>query len=167
MGEQNLVDPRSESPLACSRRAFFPALLREATVTLGMLRGGQGGRLSELSSLPDEKLALLKPIVNPDYETLVQEDSVWGRHKSTGATLRLFGLQERESLLVFNMFDGKHTLGQIGKRLAQDIDWDEARGFARARDLFLFAANRLVCVPQDPPLSLEIDLDRSEGQDDP
>jgi hypothetical protein len=132
-----------------------------------MLRGGQGGRLSELGSLPDEKLALLKPIVNPAYEILVEEDCVWGRYKSTGAVIRLFGLEERESLLAFNMFDGKHSLDQIGKRLAQEMDWDEARGFAHARDLFLFAANYLVCVPQGPPLSMEIDLDRAEEQDGP
>lgn len=167
MGEQDTGYARDNAPPRCSRRAFFPALLREATVTLGMLRGWQGGRLSELGSLPDQKLALLKPIVNPDYEIVVEEDCVWGRYRSTGATIRLFDLEERASLLAFNMIDGKHSLGQIGRHLALEMGWAEARGFAYARDLFLFAASRLVCVPKNPPLSLEIDPDRAEGQDGP
>jgi hypothetical protein len=164
LGEQDQEYRRSEAPLSCSRRAFFPALLREATVTLGMLRGGQGGRLSELGNLPEQKLALLKPIVNPAYEILVEEDSVWGRYKSTGATIKLFDLEERESLLAFNMFDGKHNLGQIGRQLAQEMGWPEAAGFVYAKDLFIFAAGYLICVPKDPPLSLDTDLDGSEGQ---
>ena len=163
MKEQDQLRPRRDAPLACSRRAFFPALLREATVTLGMLRGGQGGRLSELGSLPDEQLARLKPILNPAYEIQVEEDSVWGRHKDTGTTLRLFGLEERESLLVFNLFDGRHSLGQIGKQLAQEMGWEEVRGFLQARDLFLSVASRLVFVPKEPPLSMEIDLEGGQG----
>jgi hypothetical protein len=165
MGKQNLVHPRHHSTLACSRRAFLPALLREAAVTLGMLRGGQGGRLSELGDLPDEQLAQLKPILNPAYEILVEEDCVWGRYKDTGTVVKLFGLEAKENLLAFNLFDGKHSLGQIGKRLAQEMGWDEVRGFLQARDLFLFSASRLVFVPNDPPLSMEIDLDRAQEQD--
>jgi hypothetical protein len=132
-----------------------------------MLRGGQGGRLSELGSLPDEQLAQLKPILNPAYEILVEENGVWGRYRDTGALIRLFGLEEKKNLLAFNMFNGKHTLGQIGEQLAREMGWDGARGFLQARDLFLFAASWLVFVPKDPPLSLEVDLDGAAGKDDP
>jgi len=42
-------------------------------------------------------------------------------------------------------------LGEIGQAVSQEMDWDEARGFAHARDLFLSLASRQVCIPRDAP----------------
>ncbi len=140
---------------ACTRRQFLPALLQEALVTLGMLRGGQGARLADLGSLPDEQLARLRPVVNPACDIAVDADQVWARYKRTGAAVRLFAIDEAEKLTAFNRFDGEHTLGEVGALLAEEWGWDQAKGFALARDLFLTLVGQGVCLPKDPPLALE------------
>jgi hypothetical protein len=141
--------PRRDLPLTCSRRQFWRVLLQEGFIILGSLKGGQGCRLSELGSLPDDQLAQVRPIVNPDHETFVDQGHIWSKCKKTETALKLFRA-EKDNLVAFNLFDGKHTLGEIGKRLSQEMDWDEARGFAHVRDLFLSLVSRLVCVPRDP-----------------
>jgi len=146
-----MTDARMQPPFACTRRQFLPALLREVLVTLGMLRGGQGARLADLSHLPDEQLAHLRPIVNPACAITVDEDQVWARHKKTGTAVRLFAVEEADKLTAFNRFDGEHTLAEVGALLAEERGWDQAQGFALARDLFLELAGRLVCLPRDPP----------------
>jgi hypothetical protein len=133
----------------------LPALLREALVTVGMMRGGQGARLADLGSLPDEQLARLRPVVNPACDIAVDEDWVWARHKRTGAAVQLFAVDDREKLAAFNHFDGEHTLAEAGALLAEENDRDEAESFALARDLFLTLVGQLVCLPKDPPLPSE------------
>ncbi|MBN1933370.1 MAG: hypothetical protein JW934_01830 [Anaerolineae bacterium] len=134
----------------CSRRDFWPALLDEFRVFYGSVKGGRGGQLSQLRDLPDDQLAQVRPTLNPDYEIFVDQDFVCCRVRETGATRKLFQMK-RESLAAFNQFTGRHTLTEIGAQLAQQMEWDEAAGFAYARDLFLALVDRLVCVPRDPP----------------
>ena len=141
--------PRRDLSFTCSRRRLLPALFQEMVVVLGSLKGGQGCRLSDLGDLPDDRLAQIKPIVNLDHQITVDEGHVCSRSRRTGATLKLFPM-DREHLAAFNLFDGRHSLDEIGQRLSQEMGWDEAAGFAYARDLFLSLARRLVCVPKDP-----------------
>jgi hypothetical protein len=145
--------PRRDLSFTCSRRRLLPALFQEMVVILGSLKGGQGHRLSDLGSLPDDRLAQIKPIRNPDYEIFAHQGHVCSRSKRTQTTLKLFPM-EREYLAAFNLFNGQQNLGEIGQHLSQEIGWDEATGFAFARDLFLSLVRRLVCVPKDP---LELD----------
>jgi len=147
---QNLKQPRRDLSFTCSRRDFWRALLQEFFVIYGSAKGGQGGRLSELGSLPDDQLAQVRPIVNPDCEIFVDQGHVWSRFKKTQATVKLFP-PEKENLMAFNLFNGRHCLGEIGSLLAQEMGWDEVRAFAHVRDLFLSLVGRLVCVPRDPP----------------
>lgn len=137
------------SPFTYNRRQFWRALLQEVFVFSGSVKGGQAHQLSELSSLPDHQLARVKPVVNPEYEIFVDQDHVWSKHKKTEATLRLFPTN-KENLAAFNLFNGMYSLGEIGQQLSQEMNWDEARAFAHARDLFLSLAIHLVCVPRDP-----------------
>jgi hypothetical protein len=141
--------PRRDLAFTCSRRNFWRALLQEVFVISGSFKGRQGCRLSELGSLPDDQLARVRPIVNPDHEIFVDQGHVWSRCKTTEATLKLFPM-EKENLVAFNLFDGRYSLGEIGERLSQEMDWDEARGFVHVRDLFLSLVSRLVCVPANP-----------------
>jgi hypothetical protein len=150
--EPSMDSPQRDLSFSCDRRAFLPALVREAFVTLGMFRGGQGGRLSELEALPDDQLARVTPVVNPAYEILVEEDCVWGKHKRTGTAFRLFSVEERENLITFNLFNGIHSLGEAGRLLSQEMGWEEALGFRHARELFLSLVSHLVCLPKDPPI---------------
>jgi hypothetical protein len=80
----------------------------------------------------------------------VDQGHVCSRSKKTKAVSKLFPAA-RENLVLLDMFDGQHDIGQIGHRLAQEMGWDEARAFAHVRDLFLSLVERAVCVPRDPP----------------
>jgi hypothetical protein len=142
--------PHPDLSFTYSRREFWPALLREAFVLFGTVKGGQSGQLAELGSLPDSQLAQVRPIISPSCEITVDQDYVCARSKKTKAVTRLFPMEE-ETLIIFNYFNGEHTLGAIGTQVAREMCWDEAQGFARARDLFLSLVGRQVCVPRDPP----------------
>ena len=143
--------PSHDPAFSVSRRRFLPALVQEALVTMGMLRGGQGGRLSELGDLPGEQLALVRPVLNPDCEILVEENWLCGRLRGAKTSRRLFSMEEREKLVVFNLFSGQLSLGDIGQRLAEEMDWADARGIAHAKSLFLSLARHGICTPKDPP----------------
>lgn len=133
------------------RRAFLLAMLQELPVLHGTLKGGQGFRLTDLSALPDQQLARIRPIVNPDYVILVQDGAVWARYRHRQEPpIRLFGTDEGEKQRTFNLFDGRHTLGEIGSQLSRALGEDEATAFSRARDLFLALVRHMVCVPRDP-----------------
>jgi hypothetical protein len=119
-------------------------------VTRGILQGKPGGRLSELGSLPDDRLAQVTPVINPEYEIMVDQTDVWSKHKRTGAITKLFPM-EKENLAVFNLFNGSYTLGQVAKNVSQELGWDQAKAFAQVRSLFLDLVSHMVCVPRDPP----------------
>ena len=134
----------------CSRRDLWPALLQELRVLYGSVKGGQGGRLSDLHALSDDQLAHVRPVLNPAYEIYPEEDYICCRLRETTKTRRLFKM-EKENLITFNQFNGQHNLREIGERLSREIGWDEAEGFAYVRYLFLALGDRLVCLPKDPP----------------
>lgn len=149
---QGAEHSRHDLSFTCNRRTFFRALFQEAAVIRGSLKGGQGFRLSELGSLPDDQLAHVEPVVHPHYEIFVDRGDVWARYKLKEQTpLKLFSADEKENLASFNLFDGRHNLGQISSHLAREMGWDEARAFAHVRLLFLSLAQRMVCVPKGPP----------------
>jgi hypothetical protein len=131
-----------------TRRAFFPALVREVRVLGSTLKGDRNPALSELGNLTDEQLAGLMPMILPAFSISVEGERVVGRHKETGVEIDLF-LAEKESVLVLNQFNGKATLREVGGRLARHMGWDDARGFAYVKDLFLFLVGHLVCIPQN------------------
>lgn len=146
-----MVTKPGRLPFACSRRRLLPALVREAFVILDLVRGRPAARLADLGEMPDEELSGLRPIVNPAYEILIEGDAVWGRYRETGQLIHLFSMEDQESLMVFNCFDGRHRLDEASERLVQATGWDESRAFGHARDLFLTLAGNLVCLPKDPP----------------
>ena len=145
-----MTHPRHDLPFTYTRRQFWRALLQEMFVTRGTLQGKPGGRLSELGSLPDDRLAQITPIINPECEIFVDQNHVWSRHKKTGATTKLFPM-ERENLAAFNLFNGSYTLGQVAQSVSQELGWDAAQASAHVRELFLLLVSHMVCVPRDPP----------------
>jgi hypothetical protein len=141
---------RLDKAFACSRRNVWPALLQELRVWYDSIQGQPGGRLAALRDLDDEQLAKIRPMLNPDYEILVEQDVVCCRAKGVTETRPLFRMKQ-ENLTTFNQFIGQRTLAEIGAQLAQQMGWEQAEGFCYARDLFLDLVDRLVCVPRDPP----------------
>lgn len=140
--------PQHELSFACTRRRFFAALLQELLVTRRTLQGVPAFRLSELSHLPNDQLAQVIPIMNPDYEILVEHDHAWGRRKTSPAAQSLF-LITPENLAVFNLFNGRLSLAEISEQAAQELNWDKAHTFTLAADLFLSLVSHLVCLPKN------------------
>ncbi len=137
-----------------SRRSFWRGLVHELAVASGVLKGGKECRLADLDKLPDEQLARLHPQIHPSCRICIREGYVWCEWNS-GNAVRLFPSQQREDLLTLNLCDGQHTLAEIGRLVAYEMGWDEGRGFAYARKLFLSLASRMICVPKEPLASVE------------
>ena len=89
-------------------------------------------------------------MINPGLAIRVDEEQVWGQRQETGEVFELLP-SSRENVLALNLFNGQINLGTAGRRLALQMNWDEARGFAHVRDLFLSLAGRRVCVPRYSP----------------
>ena len=139
-------------PSACivNRRGFFSALVREMVVAAGSSRGKAGYALADLSSLPDEVLSRLVPVVNPAFEIRVESGWLCTHNRNTGVDTRLFELTA-QNVYVFNQFDGCHTLAEIATGLAPTAGWELQDAFAFACDLFLMLAQQYVCMPLNPP----------------
>ena len=73
----------------CSRRNLWPALLQEIRVIYGSIKGGQGGQLSQLRDLDDDRLAKVRPMLNPEYEIVIERDYVCPPY---GVNRRTFGI---------------------------------------------------------------------------
>lgn len=142
---------RDDQPENPARRTFLRAMLQELPVLYGTIKGGQGLRLIDLLDLPDHQMARIRPVVNPDYAIAVKDNAVWAqyRHKQE-MPIRLFGTDEEARLQAFNLFNGEHTLGEIGRQLAQTRGEDETAMFACAKELFLALVRHMVCIPRDP-----------------
>ena len=145
-----MTPPPADLTFPCSRRTFWRALLQEICVTASSLDGRDNVRLSELGTLPDEELARIRPAINPACEISLADGHVCVRHEAAQATRKLFPI-ERANLIAFNWFDGKHEIGEIGRRVAREMGWDEPHAFAHTRELFLSLVAQLVSVPANPP----------------
>lgn len=144
-----MVEKRRGLSFACSRRDFWPALLQEVLVTYKSIKGQPGYRLAELGTLPDEQLAQIKPIINPEYEICVENEYVCCRLQGAQTTRQLFQMN-KANLLTFNLFNGQHNLTEISRCLSEQMGWDQDQGFAFAKAFFTALVERMVCVPQDP-----------------
>lgn len=142
--------PDVERPFTCSRRRFGRALLQELAVMVDAFQGKQIFRLSDLENWSDEELALLKPVIHPDYQILVERNWVCARRRGTDRIQALFP-QDQPNLIVFNGFNGRHSLAEIGRQLSQDMGWEETKAFGHAKELFLHLVRQLVCIPGNVP----------------
>lgn len=142
--------PDVERPFTCSRRSFGRALLQELAVMVDAFQGKQIFRLSDLENWPDEELALLKPVIRPDCQILVERNLVCVRKRGTDRLQELFP-QDQPNLIVFNGFNGRRSLAEIGRQLSREMDWEEARAFDYAKELFLHLVRQLVCIPANAP----------------
>lgn len=141
--------PSEDRPM--SRRTFLRALVQEVPVVHGSLKGKKGCRLMDLATLPDEQLAQIKPVINDDYRIFVDQGQVWAEYKIKAETLlELFAVEDEVTRAIFNRFNGRHTLGEVARQVAEDMAWEEERAFQRARSFFLSLVERMICIPKDP-----------------
>jgi len=131
-----------------NRRAFFRGMLDEGRALGEELCGRPQLKLGDLEDLPDEKLAHVMPMVNPDYEIAIDGGEVTARERKTGAVIRLFPLDSDETA-AFNMFDGMTPLADVARRLAVSLESEEDVAFCRAKRLFISLMKKSVCVPSN------------------
>jgi hypothetical protein len=125
-------------------------LLREARVLSSTLKGGRSFALSELAELPDEQLKALIPLVRPVFDVFVEGERLVARHKEAGSIIEL-GPATREQVMALNLLAAETRLEVAGRRMARQMGWQEERGFAYVKDLFLSLVAHLVCVPLNSP----------------
>ncbi|MGD1992836.1 MAG: hypothetical protein PVI59_06550 [Anaerolineae bacterium] len=150
MNDEKPDNTRSDK-LPMSRRAFFRAFLQEVHVVRGALKGKEGYRLADVNDLPDEQLARIKPVISEDYRIFIESGQVWAEYqRKKEDPVKLFAVEDEATLLTFNLFDGRHTLAEIGKQLARKMAWEEERAFAHTRAFFLSLVKRVIGVPKNP-----------------
>lgn len=130
------------------RRGFFRLLAGETVAFFEELRGRPQFRLSDLWGLPDEALARIIPKVPPDVEIVVAEGHISARIPGKDEPINLFD-RELANTFVLNRFNGLTPIGRIGAELAAAMSWDEERGFANAKSLFLRMVRLGVCMPSN------------------
>ncbi len=112
--------------------------------------GRPQARLADLSELPAEALARLKPQVCPGVEIIPGQDQVSARLPGAEAPVPLFAADEA-NLFVFNRFNGQTPIGRIAEELNAALSWPQERSFAHVRGLFLRLVRLQVSVPANPP----------------
>jgi hypothetical protein len=149
-GQQTAFEdfPLKELRFVLSRRQLFTDLIMQALVIVGEADGGVGIRLSQLGNLPDAELAHFVPAMRPDCTLWSTDDAIWGKLPDDPQSIRLFPRQPA-TLCAFNAMNGRTALDAIGRKLAHEMGWEPARGFAFARGLFLHLVQLRVCVIAD------------------
>lgn len=144
------TETASPQTINCGRRAFFPLLLQEILVTVGSARGTPGYAIADLANLPDEQLAVIRPVINPDFQIRVVDGHVCSQLKNQeDAPLRSHFPTTPENLAVFNGINGELTLREIAVLAAAALAWEEDRAFDHVRAVFLALADHMVAVPQN------------------
>lgn len=144
-----MTNPTEQITL-CTRRQFFPQLLRELVVFLDTIKGTPSHQLAQIGLLPEETLRAIIPMVNPAYQIRVVDGDVCSQEKGKPeAPLRRHFPKSPENLAVFNRINGQHTLGEIGALVGAELGWDEPEAFAHVKALFLTLLNDLAVVPKN------------------
>ena len=138
--------PAKTQPI--DRRLYFRHLARDTVVWFEELLGKPQVELADLPKLPAETLALLIPQICPGTEILPEATRVCARLSGAAETVALFSSRE-ESLLVFNRFNGRESLGSIADELSAAMNWPRERAFAYATGLFFRLVALRVCVPSN------------------
>lgn len=138
--------PRGRLALRVSRRGLLQALAHEVVVLGDQRRGAPTARIADLGEWPDEQIAELVAEVVPGCVISVRDGFVWGRPPRAERPRRLFPL-DSPAVAAFNLFNGSNTLGAVGRRLAESLGWEPARGLAYVRGLFLCLGLAGVCQP--------------------
>jgi len=140
-----------------SRRQFFPMLIQELIVNIGATKGKLAYSLDELDKLPPEKIAVIRPMINPACQIRVINKHVCSQFRDPpNSPITPHFPTTPEFLAVFNRFNGKQSIGEIAEIIANEHNWEAEDTFNFVRDLFLLLAKALVIVPQNP---LDADLE--------
>lgn len=131
------------------RRTFLRWLAKEGVALVEEARGRPQLQLGDLAGLPDEKLALIVPVIAPGIGIDVTEYQVTAARGEQDARIVLFDCAP-ETVFIFNQFDGTTSIAQAATELSTAMSLSAEESFTLTRDLFLHLARLGVCVPANP-----------------
>lgn len=138
--------PRRDLSIKIGRRQALLTVATELEAREGHRGGKPAFKLSALGHLADELLALVSPVPMPGCEIAEKDGFVWACFEESHEPLLLFS-SASPARSVVHRFDGRSMLEVIARHVAAEMNWDEARGFAYVRGVFLHLTELGVCVP--------------------
>ncbi|NMB88139.1 MAG: hypothetical protein GYA17_07250 [Chloroflexi bacterium] len=139
--------PRESTAIPTPRRGLLRAMLSELEAYNDQVDGKPTLKIADLASLPDEELAQIRPVRQPECKISLRDGLVWARPAATLDPVVLFPV-DAPALAAFNLFDGKRDLREVSQALAGPTRWPPEKCWAYTRGLFLKLANQRVCVPK-------------------
>jgi hypothetical protein len=132
-----------------NRRRFFRSLVGEVISLFEEIRGTPQCRISELFHLPDQTLAKVKPLVQPNIVIAQEQGQVYAYPPGRQEGILLFPAED-ENITILEQFNGKLTIAAIAKEFAENNSWSDERAFLFVKDIFLSLVELHICVPSNP-----------------
>ncbi len=128
-----------------ARRDFLRHPFRDAFEQVEERRRTGAYRLNDLKKMPREELGPLKPKVFPACKIGVKDGVV-----QATLTIDLFPLGD-DRVDVFNHFDGRTSVAEITRWLAEAKGISREEAYNRVKALFIDLVEKNVCYPAEPP----------------
>jgi hypothetical protein len=139
--------PRRRLPLGITRDKLWSVIQIELEVSDGLRDGGVAFKLADLGEWPDEKLALIIPLVIPGCKIFIKHNFAYATPPKSHQSIQLFPLSS-PAAQAFNTFDGINLLAEIASTVARTNTWDDDHAFAYCRGLFLSLVTLGICQPK-------------------
>jgi hypothetical protein len=134
-----------------SRRDFARRFFADARRVLGELRleSKPIRRLHDIAGMSFEQLRELGAIVSPGIALEVRDGVLHSVRAAPAGACDPGRVMECSpaNMTAFNLFDGRHPLGEIAATLAERMSWDALQAEAHVRALFVELVRQGVCVP--------------------
>ena len=139
---------------AGSRRRFFRLMLSEAIGFVEEIRGKPQMRLSELDQVSDEVLRHMCPVFNETSSYCIENNAILLNYQKNETSVEVCRLTPQE-LAMLRYFDGKHTLEEIGYRVAEEFGDGYEDVYQHVKAVFICLAKHFICFPAHGPDSHE------------
>jgi hypothetical protein len=141
--------PRGVLPANVTRRQFFQGLVSDLRVGRAEQTEQPVYRLADLGVMPDGPLAQVTPVPLTGSQVITREGYVWGSTPGAGEPLRLFPVNI-PAYAALGLFDGEHTILEVGSVLAGQYSWKKHFAFDYTRGVFLWLVLAKLFVPKGP-----------------
>ncbi len=132
-----------------SRRGMLSAAADAAEEKLRSSHGLPSFRIEDLTAYDDEMLAGIIPAVNRKASISLNRGVVYASTSASVDPIPLFAV-DSPALFIFNQFNGRQTIEDINRNVAEHTGWDEERTREVVRSVFLKLCEVRVCEPGCP-----------------
>ena len=132
-----------------SRRQAFRQMMGRFFVMFDETRGHQHCSLRDLEQTERSKLEELIPIVNRNLEIRFENEWLVCRDPEIDKESRIFQLT-KENRIVFNLINGRNSLGRITEVLSDRTGWDNDKAWEHVKQMFLRLLELQACSIANP-----------------